>query len=93
MSRTSIFIALMLLAACRVDRCVLDNDDVVELDDCALACQKMQDLKCPGWESEPGAPCPAVCRNAQQGGGATMKPECVKVAEDCAAAERCFGAE
>lgn len=57
---------------------------------CARACAALARMGCA--EAQPttnGAPCAAVCENAEQSGVVSFNPECVASAESCSIAAHC----
>lgn len=58
--------------------------------DCASACARMQELKCPeGQPDEEGTSCQVICEHVEASGTVTLDPACVTRITTCSDLDRC----
>lgn len=60
---------------------------------CVQACDRLADLRCPGWEGSPdGTPCSEVCEDTESSGVARFCPWHVASIRTCEELEAAFSA-
>lgn len=84
------FLITLLFVGCTSSTVPRPNPVIpTDTDDCAAACGKLQELKCPEGESLPpssehpqGATCEMFCKETQDNGH-SLRPSCVKKIKTC----------
>lgn len=77
------------------------NPEAGTVEDCGDACNRLEELQCPGWEGSPGTDeefgtpddvdCMTVCEDLMENNETlTLYPKCTSEAESCEEVEQCF---
>ena len=76
------------------------KDPVSVLEQCSLACERMGELGCEGWQGSPGydgeygtgddVECPEVCSRIEINQESELRPACIAAATSCEAVDRCY---
>ena len=96
-------IASVLFPMCNINKLPepdAPRDVVSVIAQCDLACGRMEELKCEGWQGSPGydgeygtgddVACREVCSTIDVNPESDLNPSCIALATSCKAVDRCY---